>query len=145
MPILAENKKAYFDYQILETFEAGIALSGQEVKSVRLGRIDLRASYVVIQKGEAWLLNASIAPYQPKNISTDYNPTRSRKLLLHKKEINSLIGKSREKGLTLVPLKVYTKGAQIKLEFALAKGKKQFEKREKIKKREIERTIREII
>ncbi|MBI2451246.1 MAG: SsrA-binding protein SmpB [Parcubacteria group bacterium] len=145
MPILAENKKAYFDYQILDTYEAGLVLSGQEVKSIRLGRIDLRASYIVIKKEELWLINASIASYQPQNTSTFYEPTKSRKLLLRKKEIKSLIGKSKEKGLTLMPLKVYTKSGKIKLEFGIAKGKKQFEKREQIKKRETERKMREVL
>jgi len=148
MSILAENKKAYYNYEILEKFEAGIVLIGQEVKSIRLGRINLAGSYVVLKQSsegrhpEVFLIGANIPPYQPKNAPTDYNPQRSRKLLLKKSEIKYLIGKVREKGLTLVPLRVYTKRKKIKLEFSIVKGKRKFDKREKIKKREIEKTIK---
>jgi len=140
--ILSENKKAYFDYEIIEKFEAGIALTGNEVKSIKGGHISLQGSYVVInQNGEAFLLGANVPPYQPKNAPPDYNKERSRKLLLTKKEIEYLTGKSHERGLTMVPLRVYTKNAKIKLEFGLAKGKKKFDKRETIKKRESDREI----
>jgi len=139
MRVLAENKKAYFNYQILEKFEAGISLIGQEVKSIKSGRINLAGSYVVLKDSEVFLIGANIPPYQPKNAPPDYNPERSRKLLLKKSEIKYLIGKVRQKGLTLVPLKVYTKRGKIKLEFGVAKGKKKFDKRELIKKREFER------
>jgi len=139
MRVLAENKKAYFNYQILEKFEAGISLIGQEVKSIKSGRMNLAGSYVVLKGEEVYLIGANIPPYQPKNAPPDYNPERSRKLLLKKSEIKYLIGKVRQKGLTLVPLKVYTKRGKIKLEFGVAKGKKKFDKRELIKKREFER------
>ncbi len=142
MKIFAENKKAYFDYEILEKFEAGIVLTGSEVKSIKTGTVSLQGSYVVINKdGEVFLIGANIPPYQPQNVLQSYNNERSRKLLLKKREIEYLIGKSRERGLTLIPLRVYTKKAKIKLEFGIAKGKKTFDKRETIKKRETEREI----
>ena len=141
MKVLSENKKAYFNYEILEKFEAGLVLNGQEVKSIKSGRINLAGSYVVFKNDEAYLLNASIPPYQPKNAPPDYDPTRLRKLLLNKSEIKYLIGKSRETGLTLMPLKVYSKKGKIKLEFALAKGRKKKSKKELLKKRAIDREI----
>ncbi|PIU47090.1 SsrA-binding protein [bacterium (Candidatus Gribaldobacteria) CG07_land_8_20_14_0_80_33_18] len=136
------NKKAYFNYEILETFQAGIVLIGQEVKSIKNGRISLAGSYIILKEEEFFLIGANVPPYQPKNAPRDYDPKRFRKLLLKKSEIKYLIGKSRQMGLTLIPLKVYTKQQKIKLEFGLAKGKKKADKREKIKKREIEREIR---
>lgn len=139
MKILAVNKRAKFDYEILETFEAGLVLKGYEVKSVKIGHISLRGAYVVIQNEEAHLLNASVSPYQAKNTPEGYEPTRSRKLLLHKKQIKYLIGKSKMKGLTLVPVRVYTKKGKIKLEFAVAKGKRKIDKRELIRMREDKR------
>ncbi len=142
MRVLAENKKAYFNYEILEKFEAGLVLQGHEVKSIQSGRITLAGSYVVLKNKGAYLLNATIPPYQPKNVPTDYNPTRLRNLLLKKSEIKYLIGKSRQKGLTLVPLRVYTKKGKIKLEFALAKGRKKASKKELLKKRAIDREIK---
>jgi len=148
MTTLAENKKAYFNYQMLEKFEAGISLIGQEVKSIKSGRINLAGSYVVLKQPfrgkcpEVFLIGANVPPYQPKNIPADYNPERSRKLLLKKSEIKYLIGKVKQKGLTLVPLKVYTKRGRIKLEFGIAKGRKMVDKRELIKKRATEREIR---
>ncbi len=151
MKVLAQNRKANFDYQILEKFEAGISLIGQEVKSIRSGRASLKGSYVVLKhsvKGgtpEVFLIGANIPPYQPKNITKDYNPERSRKLLLKKSEIKYLIGKTKEKGLTLVPLRVYTKTRMIKIEFGIGKGKKKADKREIIKKRETEREIRKAL
>lgn len=141
MKILAENKKAYFDYQILEKFEAGLVLIGQEVKSIKSGRISLKGAYVILRNEEPYLIGANIPPYQPKNAPADYNPERSRKLLLSKSEIKKLIGKTKEKGLTLKPLKIYTKNGKIKLEFGIGKGKKKADKREIIKKRETEREI----
>ncbi|MBI2038343.1 MAG: SsrA-binding protein SmpB [Candidatus Nealsonbacteria bacterium] len=142
MKIFAENKKAYFDYEILEKFEAGLVLIGQEVKSIRMNRLNLTGSYVVVDKNsEAYLVGANIPPYQPKNMPGNYDLQRSRKLLLRKKEIQYLIGKSRQSGLTLIPLRVYTNDGKIKLEFGIAKGKKQFDKREKIEKRELDRAI----
>ena len=139
--MFAENRKARFDYEILDTFEAGLVLSGAEVKSIKNGRMNLTGSYVNFHDSELYLVGSSIAPYQPKNQPADYDPFRSRKLLLRKKEITSLIGKIKQKGLTLVPLKVYNKGRRIKLEFAVARGKKQYDKREVIAKRETARNI----
>jgi len=141
MAVLSENKKAFFDHEITEKFEAGIALTGQEVKSIKSGRVNLAGSYVVLRGGEAFWIGANIPPYQPKNAPADYNPERVRKLLLKKIEIKSLIGKGKEKGLTFLPLKVYAKGAKIKLEFAITKGKKKSDKRELIKKREVQKDI----
>ena len=142
MRVLAENKKAYFTYQILEKFEAGISLIGQEVKSIKTRGVNLAGSYVVIKNSEAFWIGARISPYQPKNIPPDYNPERSRKLLLKKSEIKYLIGKTKQKGLTLIPLRVYTKRGKIKLEFGIAKGLKKVDKRELIKKREVERELK---
>ncbi len=139
MKIYSENRKARFNYSIEEEFEAGIVLSGREVKSIREGRISLLGSYIYIKKGETFLTNAVIPPYQPENRLDNYKPDREKKLLLKKKEIEYLIGKTKEKGLTLVPLKVYTRGTRIKLLFGLGKGKKKRDKREAIKKRDIER------
>jgi len=145
MRVLAENKKAYYNYEILENFEAGISLIGQEVKSLKTRGVNLAGSYVVLKNEEVFWIGAHIHPYQPKNAPLDYNPERPRKLLLKRPEIEYLIGKTKQKGLTLVPLKVYTKRGKIKLEFAITKGKKKFDKRELIKKREAERDIRRAI
>lgn len=142
MPVLATNKRATFDYEILQTYEAGLVLAGYEVKAVKLGHMSLKGAYVVINGSEAFLLNAHISHYQPKNMPLDYEPTRTRKLLLHKSEIRGLIGESKEKGLTLVPLKVYTTSiGKIKLSFAVARGKKKFDKRAAIGEREAKRRI----
>jgi SsrA-binding protein len=141
MKILADNKNAYYDYEILEKFEAGFVLTGSEVKSIKTGHIGLKGSYVVLKEEEVYLIGATIPPYQPKNASPDYDPERSRKLLLNKSEIKYLIGKTKERGLTLIPLKVYTKYAKIKLEFGIAKGRKKIDKRELIKKRETDKII----
>jgi len=141
MKILSENKKAFFNYEILEKFTAGISLIGQEVKSLKTRGINLAGSYVVIKNGEAFWVGAKIPPYQPKNAPSDYNPERSRKLLLKKSEIKYLLGKSKQKNLTLIALKLYTKKGKIKLELGLAKGKKKADKKEKIKKREAEREL----
>lgn len=142
MAVLAVNRRASFDYEVLETYEAGIELLGFEVKAIKSGRANIAGSFVVIKNGEAVWLNADIPPYQPKNTPRDYDPTRSRKLLLHKSEIEELIGKSAQKGLTLIPLRVYSKGGKIKLGFGLARHKKKYDKREKIKKRDTEREIK---
>lgn len=141
MKIISQNKRAYFNYQILESFEAGISLSGQETKSIKTKGVNLAGSWVVIKNNEAFWIGAKIAPYQPKNTPPNYNPARSRKLLLKKSEIKYLLGKSLQKGLTLLPLKVYTKNGNLKLEFGIARGKKKFNKKEFIKKREAEREI----
>lgn len=140
------NKRAKYDYEILETFEAGIALKGFEVKAIRQGKLSLNGSYVVVKaegrKFKTYLLNAYISPYQQDNTDKSYEPTRSRQLLLHSNELRSILGKIKQKGLTLVPLCVYNKRTKIKLEFALAKGKRKIDKREAIKKREVEREMR---
>ena len=141
MPRLAYNKRAKFDYEILETFEAGLVLSGQEVKSVRGDKMSLAGAFVTINRGAAWLVNAHIPKYEKAGKLSDYEPDQTRKLLLHKRELNRLSGKLDQKGLTLVPISVYTKGPTIKLEFGLAKGKKQYQKKEAIKKKDIDRDI----
>jgi SsrA-binding protein len=138
----AENRKARFEYEILEKYEAGIELLGTEVKSVRGGRMALEGSFVIVRGGEAFLMNANIPPYQPQNAPKDYDPLRNRKILLTKKEIAELASSERNKSLTIVPLAVYNKGRKIKVSVALAKGKKKFDKRETIKRRETEREIR---
>ena len=142
MNIYSENRKAHFDYEIIEKYEAGLVLQGQEVKSIKGGHINLSGSYVVIRNTEPYLIGAKVPPYQPKNAPADYNPEQSRKLLLNKKEIDNLIGKVNERGFSLIPLKVYEQNGRIKLEFALARGKKKYDKKEKIKKRDVERDIR---
>ena len=141
MKIYSENKKAGFDYEILEKYEAGMVLFGQEVKSIKTGHINLSGSYVSVNTGEPFLLGVKIPPYQPNNAGADYNEERPRKLLLNKKEIDYLMSKSSQKGFSLIPLKVYEKNGRIKLEFGLAKGKKKYDKKESIKKRDVEREI----
>jgi len=145
MSILLENKKAWFDYEILEKTEAGLQLLGWEVKSLKNKRGSLAGSRVIVRSNEAFLVGLDIPPYQPKNMPKDFEKQRTIKLLLTKKEINYLTGKSREKGLTTIPLKLYTKAGKIKLEFGLCRGKKKFEKREKIKKRESDRNIERLL
>lgn len=142
MPTLAENKRAKFEYQILDTFEAGLMLLGHEVKSARLGRMSLLGAYVTIARGALWLIGAHIQRYPQAGPLPDYDPDRTRKLLLHKREIAKIAGKLEQKGLTLVPLSAYTKGSKIKLSFGLARGKKLYEKKETIKRRESDREIR---
>ena len=143
MATLAENRKAYFTYEVLEKFQAGLVLLGHEVKSAKAGRMQITGSYVIFKDSELFLVGTTIPPYQPKNTPADYNADRSRKVLIQKSEIKYLIGKVKERGLTLLPLKVYTTPrGKIKLEFGLAKGKKKSDKRETIKKREAERHIR---
>lgn len=138
---LAENKKAYFNYSILETIEVGIELKGFEVKAVRAGKANLGGSFATLKSGELWLTNADISPYQPKNTPTDYDSKRPRRLLIKKEEIRDLIGKMQSGGLTIVPLKLYNKGGRIKLEIGLARGKKKADRRESLKKRAVEREI----
>ena len=138
----AENRKVYFNYEILEKYEAGIELFGSEVKSVRTGRMSLEGSFVIIRGGECFLINAQIPPYQPNNTPKEYDPLRNKKLLLTKKEICILADSGNNKSLTIVPISVYNKGRKIKISIALAKGKKKFDKRETIKKRETDREVR---
>ncbi len=139
--LVCSNKKAFHDYFIEETFEAGIVLTGSEVKSARLGRVNLKDSYARISGEEAFLVNTHISPYAQADSSEKQSPDRTRKLLLHKKEIQRLLGKTKEKGYTLVPTKVYFKGGRVKVELGLAKGKTTYDKRESIKKKETAREI----
>ncbi len=147
MPVLAVNKRANFDYEIQEKYEAGIVLYGYEVKAVKTGHISLKGSFVTFKKTKArlpevYLTNAHIPLYKHAGDVIAYDPTRSRKLLLKKKEIKYLLGKRQEQGLTLIPLKIYTKRSLIKLEFGVGKGRKKYDKREVIKKREFDRQAR---
>ncbi len=143
--VYAENKKAFFDYEIIEKYEAGIVLEGHEVKAVKKGKVSIIGSYVKIMGQEAFLVGAIIQPYQPLNVAKNYDPQRSRKLLLNKKEIDSFIGKTKEKGLTIVPLRVYDKKGRIKLEIGLARAKKKADKREKIRGREEKRKLERVL
>jgi SsrA-binding protein len=142
--LIADNRKAFFDYHILETFEAGIALLGTEVKGIREGKANLRDSYARVEKGEVWLYNVHILPYSHRGYA-DHDPKRRRKLLLHREEIRKLIGKTVEKGLTLVPTRLYFKNGRIKVGIALARGKQAHDKRETIRRREIDRETRALV
>lgn len=137
---IATNRRARYDYETLETYEAGIALHGGEVKSLRLGGVSLRDSFARIDKGEAFLHNLYIAPYECGGASSE-DTRRKRKLLLHKREIKKLIGKTTERGLTLIPLRIYFKRGLAKVELALSRGKRQYDKRELLRKREAEREM----
>lgn len=139
MKIFAVNRKVRYNYNILERFEAGLVLLGQEVKSIKGGRVSLAGSYVALRDEELWLVGANVPAYQPKNAPADYEPERSRKLLLKKTEIKSLVGKVKQKSLTLVPISLYSRRGKIKLEVAIARGKKKPDKREQIKKRDFEK------
>ena len=139
--LIADNRKAFHDYHILETFEAGIALLGTEVKGIREGRANLRDSYAQVDRGEVWLHNVHINPYSHRGY-VDHDPKRKRRLLLHKYEIRKLIGKTVEKGLTLVPTRLYFKNGRVKVSIALAKGKQAHDKRDAIRKREVDRETR---
>jgi SsrA-binding protein len=141
---IAENRKAFHDYHILETYEAGMVLLGTEVKSIREGRVNLRDSFARIEKGEVWLYNVNVSRYSHRGYA-DHEPLRQRKLLLRKDEIRKLIGKTVEKGMTLVPLRLYFKNGRVKAAVGLAKGKKDYDKRETIKRRETERETRAAI
>jgi SsrA-binding protein len=136
--LIASNKKALHDYFVVQKFEAGIALTGTEVKSLRDGKANLKDSYVTLRDGEAFLFGAHISPYTHGNIE-NHDPERTRKLLLHKREIEKLKKETTEKGLTVVPLRLYFKGAKVKAEIAVVRGKKQYDKRETEKKREADR------
>ncbi|MFA7209496.1 MAG: SsrA-binding protein SmpB [Parcubacteria group bacterium] len=142
MTTLAFNKRANFDYEISDKYEAGLVLSGPEVKSVKMGHISLKESFVTPRGNEFYLTNAHITPYKQAGEIKNYDPTQPRKLLLHKSEIKHLTGKVRVQGLTLVPIRVYTRKRLLKLEFGLGKGKKKFDKRADISKREVERNMR---
>jgi SsrA-binding protein len=138
---IAENRKAYHDYHLLETFEAGIVLLGTEVKAIREGRVNLRDSFARINDGQVYLYNVNISPYSHRGYA-DHEPLRERKLLLHRDEIRKLIGKTVEKGMTLVPVRMYFKKGRVKVAVSLAKGKKEYDKRETIKRRETDRETR---
>ncbi len=149
MPTLAVNKKANFDYEISDKFEAGLVLLGHEVKSIKTKHISLKGAFVTIKQSttkgklpELFLINAHIPLYKKASTVENHDPERSRKLLLHKKQIEKLIGKKKEQGLTLVPIKVYTKRGLIKLEFGIGRGKKKYDKREDLKKKDVDRKIR---
>lgn len=138
--IIAKNKRATFDYQLLETFEAGLALTGTEIKSIRAHQVNLRRSYVQARSGELWLLDCHISPYEHGNIQ-NHDPERPRKLLLHRREINKIIDQMQQKSLTLIPTKLYLKGGRAKVEIALAQGKKKYDKRQDIAKKDDERRM----
>lgn len=141
MTTLAQNKKAHFDYEILEKFEAGIQLLGHEVKSIRAGQASLAGAYVIVRGDEAFLIYMSVPPYQPKNTRDDYEPRRNRKLLLTHKEIATISQFENKKGLSVVPLALVTRHNKIKVELAIVRGKKKWDKREDLKKRESDRDI----
>ena len=138
---IAENRKAFHDYHIVETFEAGMVLVGTEVKAIREGSANLRDSFARLEDGEVWIYNIHINPYSHRGYA-DHEPTRRRKLLLHRQEIRKLIGKTVEKGMTLVPTRLYFKNGHVKVALALAKGKQAHDKRETIKRREVDRETR---
>ena len=138
MKLIANNKKAYHDYFILETYEAGIALHGTEVKSLRMGKCSIKEAFIRVENEEVYVYGMHISPYEKKNIFNK-DPLRVRKLLLHKSEIRKLLGKTKEKGMTLVPLKVYFKDSLVKVEIGLAKGKKLYDKRQDIAKKDQQR------
>jgi SsrA-binding protein len=141
MPLI-QNKKAYFNYEILEKIEAGIELLGFEVKSLKKGQGSLEGSHVTVRGNEVFVVNMQIPPYQPANTPESYGPTRNRRLLVTKKEIERLSKEEAQKGLTIVPISVYNKGRKVKIEIAVVRGKKKYDKRETIKKRDTDREIR---
>ena len=138
---IAENRKAFHDFHLMETFEAGLVLLGTEVKAIREGRVNLRDSFARVEDGEVFIYNVHISPYSHRGYA-DHEPLRRRKLLLHRSEIRKLIGKTVEKGMTLVPTRLYFKDGRVKVAVSLAKGKKDYDKRETIKKRETDRETR---
>ena len=141
---VAENRKAFHDFHLMETFEAGLVLLGTEVKAIREGRVNLRDSFARVEDGEVFLYNVNISPYSHRGYA-DHEPLRRRKLLLHRDEIRKLIGKTVEKGMTLVPVRLYFKNGRVKVAVSLAKGKKDYDKRETIKRREADRETRAAI
>ena len=142
MATYIDNRKAHFNYEIKETFEAGIELLGFEVKAIKTGMGNLAGAFGVVRGGEVFVVGMHITPYQPNNTPKDYEPDRSRRLLLNKKEIKILADADKAKGLTLIPMAMYSKGRRIKVEIAICKGKKTHDKRQSIKKRDVEREIR---
>lgn len=150
MKVLAENRKAGFNYEIIERFEAGVILNGQEVKSIKARSVSLAGNYIIVKPNGIFWVGAKIPPYQPANAGADYHDERDRKLLLRKSEIVRLIGIAAQKGLTFVPLRLYTKEhyegfGKIKLEFGVGRGKKKYDKRETIKKRDVDREIHQTL
>lgn len=145
MSTLATNKHARFNYEILEEYEAGLKLTGAEVKSIKGGHAQIDRAFVSLEGGAVWLKGAHVSAYKPAGMQPGFDPERTRRLLLHKREIQRMIGKSGEAGLTFVPLCLYTKGDLVKLSFALARGKKKFEKRESLKKKEVVKHLRQMI
>ena len=141
MTTFTDNKKAHFDYEVLDKFEAGIELLGLEVKSIKLGRAILAGSFVIVRGGEVFIVGMQIPPYQVGNTKDDYDPLRTRKLLLNKKEIKELANADQKNGLTIIPLSLYNKGVKVKLSIGIARGKKEFNKRETIKKRDVDREM----
>ncbi|MBD2253107.1 SsrA-binding protein SmpB [Nostoc parmelioides] len=139
--VITDNRQARYLYEILETFEAGIQLTGTEVKSIRAGKVNLQDGYALLRDGEVWLINAHISPYNASGQYFNHEPRRTRKLLLHRQEIRKLIGKVEQQGLTLVPLKMYLKRGWVKVSIALGKGKKLHDKRESLKRRQDQRDI----
>lgn len=137
-----KNKKALFNYEVIESIEAGIELFGHEVKSIKTGRLNFEGSYVSVRGGEVFLVGASIAPFQMQNTPEDYEPTRPRRLLVKKKEVEKLVGVERKAGLTVVPISMYNKGRKLKCEIAIVRGKKQFDKRQALKKKADDRDMR---
>ncbi|GCE11849.1 SsrA-binding protein SmpB [Tengunoibacter tsumagoiensis] len=142
--VISVNRQAYHDYEVERTIEAGISLVGTEIKSIREGRVQLRGAYALARKGEIWLENAHISPYEHGN-RFNHEPMRNRKLLLHKKEIDQLLTKVATKGLTLIPLKLYLKGGKAKIELGLCRGKKLYDKRASIAERDVKRDIERIV
>ena len=138
--VVAKNRKASFEYFLLEHFEAGISLQGSEIKSIRAGQVSLQEAYVQVNENEAWLVDAHIAPYDPASYA-NHDPTRPRRLLLHKKEIRSMWNAIRQKGVTVIPTQMYLKEGRAKLDIAIAKGKKLYDKRESIAKKDLERDL----
>jgi len=143
MTTLAINKRAKFDYDLVAEFEGGLILTGAEVKSAKKSNVSMQGSFLTIVRGELFIKHLHIGKYAPAGLQTEYDPTRDRKVLIHKQELKKLVGKHEAEGLTLLPLSVYTKGGLVKLSFALARGKKKYEKRESIKKRDVLRDLRE--
>jgi len=141
---ITENRKAFHDYHVIETFEAGVVLLGTEIKAIREGRVNLRDSFARLENGEVFLYNVNISPYSHRGYA-DHDPLRRRKLLLHRREIRKLIGRTVEKGMTLVPIRMYYTQGRVKVAVSLAKGKKEYDKRETIKRRESDRETRAAI
>lgn len=145
MTTYVTNRKAKFDFEILDTYEAGLVLAGYEAKAIRVGKAKLESTHAIIRGGEAFLVGMTIAPFQPANTPKNYDPERPRKLLLSKKELAELEAASEQKGLTLVPIRLYNNGRKLKVELALVRGKKKHDKRETIKKRDTKRAIDRIL